>query len=282
MVFTLFEGHTSKNFTPASQVPAVFGQGPRKVIGITIHHWGSKGQNFWNVENYLCVNNTPTSAHFIVEAGLVSCIVSPLDAAWHSGNARGNAHTVGLECRPEATDGDYQTTGELIAKLRAEFGEDLPLYHHRDWQATACPGVYDLARLDRIARAVGAPVIKPATSVKPQPLPAPVKPRPATSAGYVPDPHWKVEKGETLGQIAKHFGVSVDRLAKYNGLKNANAIKIGERIWPPVGRDTWTVDPGDTLGKIAAYYNVKVEALQNANGINDPRKLTVGMRLQVP
>ena len=283
MTYTLFEGHTSKNYTPSANVAATFGQGPRVIVGITVHHWGSKGQNFWDVENYLCVNNTPTSAHFVVERGLVSCIVSPLDAAWHSGNARGNALTIGLELRPEASNEDYQTAGELIAKLRADFGADLPLFHHRDWFATACPGVYDLARLDRIARTIGTPqpVAQP---VKAQPLPAPVKPNAPVAGKFVPDPHWKVDKGDTLAAAAKWAGVTVDRLAKYNGIKDANKIKVGERIWPPVGRDTWIVDPGDTLSAISKFYGglVKVENIMNANGINDPSKLTVGMRLQIP
>lgn len=175
MAYTLQEQYSSKNFTPNASVKAVFGQ-PRKVTGITIHHWGIEGQSFANVRNFLCTNSTPSSAHFIAEAGLVACIVSPLDAAWHSGSAVGNATTIGLELRPEATDGDYRTAAELIAWLRSQFG-DVPLIPHRNWMATACPGKWDLARLDRLARGISTPAAKPAPAPAPAPKPvaAPAK-----------------------------------------------------------------------------------------------------------
>ncbi|QBZ73277.1 endolysin [Arthrobacter phage MrGloopy] len=153
MTYDLFEGHTSNNFTPGSQANAVWGQGPRRVESITIHWWGNYGQEFWQVENFLCTNTKPTSAHFVVQEGLVSCIVNPDDAAWHAGNPYGNTTSIGIECRPEATDGDYQTIAELVAFLRKIYG-DVPLVHHYEWQSTACPGTYDLARIDRLSRGV--------------------------------------------------------------------------------------------------------------------------------
>lgn len=113
--------------------------------------------------------------------------------------------------------------------------------------------------------------------------PAPVVPNPVNAGKFVPDPHWLVEKGETLSQIADWAGYSVDALAKFNGIKNPNVITVGERVWSPAGSiDTWMVDPGDTLSKIAAFYNGRttVAKLQYANGINNPNTdLKVGMRL---
>jgi N-acetylmuramoyl-L-alanine amidase len=163
MTYTLRESKSSKNFTPYDQVKAVFGV-PRVVKGITIHHWGALGQKFTDVENFLCTNNTPTSAHYIAEGGLVSCIVSPDDAAWHAGNGVANAETIGIECRPEGDELTYQTVAELIAFLRNIYG-DVPLYPHSHWHATACPGKWDLAKLDRMARAVAAkPAVAPQSS----------------------------------------------------------------------------------------------------------------------
>lgn len=278
MGYTLHEEFNSKNYTPANSVHATWGQGNRAIQGIVIHHWGSKGQNFWDVNNYLCVNNKPTSAHFIVEDGLVSCIISPLDSSWHSGHPWANSHTIGIECRPEATEGDYRTVAELIAFLRQQFGADLPLTPHADWQATACPGVYDLARLDRMARGISNPAPAAPVSHAPVGLPSPVTP----NTGYVRDPHWVVEAGETLTMVAAHYGVTVDQIAKYNGIKDPNKISVGEFIWPPVGRDTWMVDPGDTLTKIAEFYGISVNDIAYTNGINDPNSLAVGIRLQIP
>lgn len=278
MGYTLHEEFSSKNYTPAGLVNATWGQGDRVVQGIVIHHWGTKGQNFWDVNNYLCVNNKPTSAHFVAQAGLVSCIVSPLDASWHAGHGWANAHTIGIECRPEATDGDYQTVAELIAFLRKEFGADIPLSHHNKWQATECPGVYDLGRLDRMARGVTNPSPAPPVNVAPAETVQHVTP----NEGFVRDPHWVVEPGETLSMVAAHYGVTVERIAQYNGIKDPDKIVVGEFIWPPVGRDTWTVDPGDTLNSIAAFYGMTAHDIAYTNGINDPTKLQVGVRLQIP
>jgi hypothetical protein len=154
MTYTLDESHNSQNFTPADQVLSVFGY-PRIVKWITIHHWGVNGQQFDVVRDFLCTNTTPTSAHYVVEAGQAACIVNETDAAWHAGNALGNAQSIGIECHPEATDADYQTIAEVIRDIRSRFG-DVPLVAHNYWTATDCPGDYDLARLDRLARVTAA------------------------------------------------------------------------------------------------------------------------------
>jgi len=143
------ESQTAKGYTPAAYVPQVFGRA-RTIDGIVIHHWGSLGQTHDGVVNFFVNGPGTTSAHFVVSAGRIDCLVSPLDAAWHSGNAVGNATTIGIECRPEATDADYATVAELVAWLRSEYG-DLPLTPHRQWQSTACPGVWNLDRIDALA-----------------------------------------------------------------------------------------------------------------------------------
>jgi hypothetical protein len=130
-------------------VPAAFGR-KRTIDGIVIHHWGVFGQKHDDVVKFFVGGPGTTSAHFVVSAGRIDCLVSPLDAAWHSGNAVGNATTIGIECHPEATDEDYATVAELVNFLRSQYGP-LPLTPHRQWNATACPGIWDLPRIDRLA-----------------------------------------------------------------------------------------------------------------------------------
>ncbi|MFE4229117.1 N-acetylmuramoyl-L-alanine amidase [Arthrobacter sp. NPDC056886] len=146
---TINESQTAKGYTPAARVPATFGR-KRTIDGIVIHHWGSLGQRHDDVVKFFVSGPGTTSAHFVVSAGRIDCLVSPLDAAWHSGNAVGNATTIGIECHPEATDEDYATVAELVSFLRNEYGA-LPLSPHRQWNATACPGIWDLPRIDRLA-----------------------------------------------------------------------------------------------------------------------------------
>jgi len=44
-----------------------------------------------------------------------------------------------------------------------------------------------------------------------------------------PSPY-KVVRGDTLGSIAKKYGYTVDELAKHNGIKNPNLIRVGQII----------------------------------------------------
>lgn len=139
------ESRTAVNYTPGRQ--------GRKITAIAIHHWGALGQTHDGVVNWFCnpAQGAQTSAHFVVSGGRVHCIVSPADTAWHAGNWEANLTTIGIECRPEAEAADYRTAAELVRWLRSKYG-DLPLKPHKAFTSTACPGRWDLARLDREAR----------------------------------------------------------------------------------------------------------------------------------
>lgn len=268
--YELHEEFDSLNQTPGTDADSVWGCGPRKVSGITIHHWGGLGQAFWDVTTYLCANTVPTSAHFVVQDKLVACIVSPDDCAWHSGHPQGNSHTIGIECRPEATEGDYASTAELIAFLWGIYGI-IPLYPHSYWVATDCPGAYDLSRLQSLAKDAYTEFFGQRSDDTD-----------GDRVPYVPDPHWIVEPGETLTDIANHFSVSVDELAVYNQLSDPDVLLLDELIWPPAGQGTHVVRIGESLWGIATRFGITVDELCFANGINDPEFLRAGVRLQIP
>ncbi len=165
MSYNFDTSHDSGNFTPASQSIAVFGQ-PRVIRGITIHWWGDPNQNpsFSGVRDYLCRPNGNTSTHYIATGTgrQVACIVAPRDVAWHSGNAAGNATTIGIECDPRCRDEDYDVIAELVADIRSAYG-DVPIYSHNMWVQTDCPGNYDIDRIasnEYVARRVGIKIRK--------------------------------------------------------------------------------------------------------------------------
>lgn len=108
-------------------------------IGIVIHHWGLDGQSHDGVVAHLTNREAGTSAHYVVSDGRVTCLVDPLDTAWHAGNWPVNYEQIGIECRPEMSAGDFQTVAECIAWLRSRFG-NLSLSGHKDYIATQCPG----------------------------------------------------------------------------------------------------------------------------------------------
>jgi nucleoid-associated protein YgaU len=47
------------------------------------------------------------------------------------------------------------------------------------------------------------------------------------------DATYKVRRGDSLSEIAKHFGVSVNKLANANGIKNVNRIFAGQTLCIP-------------------------------------------------
>jgi LysM repeat protein len=98
-----------------------------------------------------------------------------------------------------------------------------------------------------------------------------------------------VRPGDTLSSIAARNGTSVTALARANGIRDPNLVRIGMRLTVPGGGGgaggaggTYRVRPGDTLGGIAARHGTNVAALARANGIRTPGLIRIGMRLTVP
>lgn len=131
------------------------------VDAIVVHHWGVDGQDFYNVIAALS-GSRQASAHYVLQDNLVACIIAPKLRAWHvaqnqyfkvmSYTSDINSHTIGIECRPEFTDGDRETLCQLIADLWCDYGE-VPVYGHEDFMPTACPGRYYVQLDDIEARA---------------------------------------------------------------------------------------------------------------------------------
>lgn len=122
---------------------------------IIIHHWGKEGQSFEGVLSWFCASpKCETSAHYVVEAGRVACLVSPKDTAYHAGDWAYNEVSIGIECRPEASEGDYLTTAKLISELWRVYGQ-LELIAHSAVPnvKTACPGKWKIEKLKALALA---------------------------------------------------------------------------------------------------------------------------------
>ncbi len=110
----------------------------------------------------------------------------------------------------------------------------------------------------------------------------------------------RVRKGESLGSIARKYGVTVQEIAHMNKIRNVNRISVGSELVIPVqgGTEdnaptraqaapapeavTWhTVRPGETLGVVAETYGVSREQLVAWNDLSDPDRIQAGDRLQV-
>lgn len=151
MAYQEITQYNSPNYTPQAQVPYYYGM-PRTIDGITYHWWGDPAQQpqFMGIVNWLCRADGNSSAHVVGETGRVAWIVDAANAAWHAGNARGNATTVGYECNPRLTDGDYETMGEFHYDMEKAYGKRLPIYVHKEWTPTSCSPI-DKNRIRAIA-----------------------------------------------------------------------------------------------------------------------------------
>ena len=119
-----------------------------KVDKIILHHWGAEGQTFEGVCSWFANPSCQTSAHYVVEGGRVACLVNLSDTAYHAGDWGANLTSIGIEARPEMSAADLETVCELVAYLYKVYGE-LPVYGHKDFSPTACPGKY-YSQLDYI------------------------------------------------------------------------------------------------------------------------------------
>ncbi|MEQ1440118.1 LysM peptidoglycan-binding domain-containing protein [Fontimonas sp. SYSU GA230001] len=123
----------------------------------------------------------------------------------------------------------------------------------------------------------------------------------------------KVDKGQTLGGIAKQYRVSIDAIRRANGIRGS-ALRVGQVLKIPpreetrpgpisvaVGESTpsltrtqaaaaqreadgstHVVGQGDTLAAIARRYGVSVAELSRVNRLESSEKIRVGQQLTIP
>jgi soluble lytic murein transglycosylase-like protein len=109
-----------------------------------------------------------------------------------------------------------------------------------------------------------------------------------------------IKKGETLGGIARQYGVAQSALAAANGVANPNRIVAGATLSIPgpgapapapaatrpaaPATDGWSHKMllGESLEQVARRFRVSVSALAAANGIADPNFVRAGSVLRIP
>jgi membrane-bound lytic murein transglycosylase D len=124
----------------------------------------------------------------------------------------------------------------------------------------------------------------------------------------------KVKRGETMGAIAKKYGVPANVIAEVNRLPNPRKVSVGKNLLVPVAHDSktavrssgeasssegreissrvtkavpgrekiiHTIQKGETLGKIAQTYGVRISNLRNWNNIPYGSVIIAGETLTV-
>jgi membrane-bound lytic murein transglycosylase D len=119
----------------------------------------------------------------------------------------------------------------------------------------------------------------------------------------------RVRKGDTPGALARRYGVRSDDILRYNKVKNARSLRVGQNLLIPLtpeaaemslaeqretlredapaaktksgGTKSYTVRSGDSLWKIAKRFKVTEKQLRSWNGLGSKSGLKPGQKLLV-
>ena len=141
------------------------------------------------------------------------------------------------------------------------------------------------ASVERALAPAAAPVV--IASVAPAALPA--APRAVTHT---------VQRGDTVWDLARHYGSTVTAIVDANDLDARATIHVGEKLTIPGAKDsagpkakgspatsaaaTHTVKSGDTVWDLATRYGSTVNAIVKANHLGANAVIHVGDRLTIP
>jgi membrane-bound lytic murein transglycosylase D len=114
---------------------------------------------------------------------------------------------------------------------------------------------------------------------------------------------YRIQKGETLAQVADKFNMTPEALRAVNGLGSKTQVREGLALLVPAEQPSamtevslvntvfttvpstrtmyYKVKKGDTLSGIAKRYGVDVQALMRLNGIKKPSALRAGKNIRV-
>jgi len=123
----------------------------------------------------------------------------------------------------------------------------------------------------------------------------------ASSPDLVPFSLYKIKSGDTLSEIADHYGISLGMIYTYNRGLNPNRLQLGQKIlipnlknrpaytgrtrkasFQPVEGANYTVKEGDSLWTIARNHGTTVERLQELNGLSSSSLIRAGWQIKVP
>lgn len=116
-----------------------------------------------------------------------------------------------------------------------------------------------------------------------------VEPAPDTGTAPAGEVVYVVKAGDTLGGIAAKYGTTYQAIAAYNGIKDPNLIRVGQKVkiqtpGAQAAPKTYTVKKGDSLWKIASVFlgnGARWPEIQKANGLTSTT-IHAGQVLKIP
>lgn len=177
------ETKLSPNYTPASQVRALYGQ-PRTIKFGAGHWWNTPEAGATHAGTVATLRNPArqASAHEVVSKGLVTILVRKENASWATNNA--NPYVYAIEVDPRimwrwtSKNAAKKALGNAIFETLAQRIADLKMHNlawkpHKVWWPTACNPIKWGEVMTR-AKQLAKPQPKPKPKPAPKPTPKPV------------------------------------------------------------------------------------------------------------
>lgn len=188
--------------------------------------------------------------------GKIGMYVEEKDRSWCSSNAANDNRAVTIEVASD-TKHPYAVNDRAFAALldlvtdickrngikklvwstkkadRVNHKNGCNMTVHRDYANRSCPGDYLYNRHGEIAAEVNRRLGVADTA-----------PDAGAAQGVTV---YTVKKGDTLSQIAAKYGTTYQAIAAYNGIKNPNAIRVGQKIKIPASTAPAALKKGDRV-----------------------------------
>lgn len=188
--------------------------------------------------------------------GKIGMYVEEKDRSWCSSNAANDNRAVTIEVASD-TKHPYAVNNRAFAALldlvtdickrngikklvwstkkadRVNHKNGCNMTVHRDYANKSCPGNYLYNRHGEIAAEVNRRLGVADTA-----------PDAGAAQGVTV---YTVKKGDTLSQIAAKYGTTYQAIAAYNGIKNPNAIRVGQKIKIPASTAPAALKKGDRV-----------------------------------
>lgn len=189
--------------------------------------------------------------------GKIGMYVEEKDRSWCSSNAANDNRAVTIEVASD-TKHPYAVNDRAFAALldlvtdickrngikklvwstkkadRVNHKNGCNMTVHRDYANKSCPGDYLYNRHGEIAAEVNRRLGVADTA-------------PDAGAAQGVTVFYTVKKGDTLSRIAAKYGTTYQAIAAYNGIKNPNAIRVGQKIKIPASTAPAALKKGDRV-----------------------------------
>jgi murein DD-endopeptidase MepM/ murein hydrolase activator NlpD len=92
-----------------------------------------------------------------------------------------------------------------------------------------------------------------------------------------------IHDGDTLATMANYYDVSVEAIAYANGISDARALQMGQKlVIPPAEGALYTVKDGDTVDSIASHFKVDPSVISTYNRCTfEPEQCAPGQKIFV-